>query len=322
MRSKPLPMLLVNISSFFYSETQILGKISFELEPGKNLAVLGESGCGKSTLLHLIYGLLDLNEGEIYWENKAILGPKHNLVPGEDYIKLVAQEYNIMPFTTVSENIATYLPRLDTEIDQQRIDELLEVVEMKPFAHTQVKNLSGGQKQRVALAKALAKEPKLLLLDEPFSHIDTFRKNKLRRNLYHYLHQKKITCITATHDAEEALAFSDYLIILKNGTVEAFDTTENVYNNLSSVYQAGFFGEVNVLDPHFLNDSPNKFQIIRLPHQLKISEEKTPLKVVIEASFFQGTHYLIKAKLKEKNVFFNHHTKLETGRWEYLKNKT
>jgi len=151
-------------------------------------------------------------------------------------MKLVAQEFNIMPFTTVAENLGSHLSRLNEEKDEKRINELLEVVELEAFKTTLVKNLSGGQKQRVALAKALANEPEILLLDEPFSNIDTFRKNKLQRKIFCYLKENNISCITETHDSDEALAFSDEILMLKNGTKEMFGTPEFICKNVSIEY--------------------------------------------------------------------------------------
>lgn len=162
-------------------------------------------------------------------------------------MKLVAQEFNVLPFSTVSENIASHLNRFDTEKDKKRVSDLLQVVDLVEFANTLVKNLSGGQKQRVALAKALANKPELLLLDEPFSNIDTFRKNKLRRNLFEYLKSNNISCITATHDSEEALSYADRILMIKDGTIEAYGSPEQVYNNLENAYRASFFGEANIL---------------------------------------------------------------------------
>ena len=193
---------------------------------------MGESGCGKSTLLHLIYGLLNLDQGSIYWGSKKLMGPKANLVPGELFIKLVSQEFNLMPFISVAENIASHLSRMDAQLDDNRVDELLSVVDLKAFKGTLVKNLSGGQKQRVVLAKALANKPELLLLDEPFSNIDARRKNKLRRDLYAYLRLNNISCITATHDSEEALGFSDEIIILQDGTTLAQGTPRALFKTL------------------------------------------------------------------------------------------
>lgn len=307
-------MLQVAINSFSYSEKEILSDISFSLKKGEHLAILGESGCGKSTLLHIIYGLLHLEKGSLFWDDKPLLGPNFNLVPGEDFMKLVAQEFNVMPFITVAENIATHLSRLDLDRDKQRVDELLEVVEMDSFAKTKVKNLSGGQKQRVALAKALAKAPKVLLLDEPFSNIDTFRKNTLRRKLFGYLKEKNIACITATHDAEEALAFSDTILLLKDGKIEKLDSPNNIYNSLENVYQAGFFGEVSVIPQGIF---ANK-ELVVLPFQLKISESKTTLPVYVEKSYFKGNYYLIQSKFIDSTVFFQSNKALEKGVQYYL----
>jgi len=307
-------MLSVEISTFSYAEKEILNDISFRLKPGEHLAILGESGSGKSTLLHIIYGLLHLENGALFWEDKKLLGPNHNLIPGEHFMKMVTQEYDVMPFTTVAENIAAHLSRLDMEKDEQRVEQLLEVVDMVAYKTSLVKNLSGGQKQRVALAKALANEPKLLLLDEPFSSIDTFRKNKLRRNLFSYLKEQGISCITATHDSDEALSFSDRLLILKEGTVSSFGLPEVIYKNSSSVYEAGFFGEVTVVPAGIFSSE----EMVLLPHQLKFSEEKTVLSVVVSKSYFKGSHYLVVTKLDDLEIYFNHSSKLKENQHIYL----
>lgn len=306
-------MLKVDIDSFSYSEKTILKNIHLALKPGEHLSILGESGCGKSTLLHLIYGLLHLENGEISYKKRKLLGPTYSLIPGEPFMKLVAQEFDIMPFTTVAENLGSHLSGLEQEVDNQRIEELLQVVEMEDFKNTLVKNLSGGQKQRVALAKALAKEPEILLLDEPFSNIDSFRKNKLRRKLFNHLKLKNISCITATHDSDEALAFSDKIVMLKNGTVEMYGTAEEIYNEVSDEYQAGFFDEVNLLPKKLFKAEDTLEEIVIFPHELLIAKEDTKLKVRVEKSYFKGDHYLIQGIWKEKEVFFEHSAKLDTG---------
>ncbi|MRT15387.1 ABC transporter ATP-binding protein [Vitellibacter sp. q18] len=312
-------MLKVEIDSFSYSEKTILKNIHFTLKPGEHLSILGESGCGKSTLLHLVYGLLHLENGSIFYDQKKLLGPTKTLIPGEPFMKLVAQEFNILPFTTVAENLGTHLSRLNEKKDEKRIDDLLEVVEMEAFKNTLVKNLSGGQKQRVALAKALANEPEILLLDEPFSNIDVFRKNKLQRKIFNYLKKNNISCITATHDSEEALSFSDKILMLKNGTEEFFGTPEFIYNNVSTRYQAGFFGEANLLPKNLFFSEKTSEPIIVFPHQLNISTEKTNLKVRVKNSYFKGSFYLIETDFEGETVFFNHKSSLKNGEKVYLK---
>lgn len=312
-------MLKIDISSFSYSEKIILKDLHFTLKPGEHLSVLGESGCGKSTLLHLVYGLLHLEHGAIIYNEKKLLGPTKTLIPGEPFMKLVAQEFNVMPFTTVAENLSSHLSGLDEEKDKKRIDELLEVVEMETFKNTLVKNLSGGQKQRVALAKALANKPKILLLDEPFSNIDVFRKNKLQRKIFNYLKENNIGCIAATHDSEEALAFSDQILMLKNGTEEMFGTPEFIYKNVSTEYQAGFFGEANLLSKSLFSSETTSEKMVVFPHQLEASKEKTKLKVSVKTTYFKGSFYLIEADFEGKTVFFNTVSPLKKGEIFYLK---
>lgn len=301
-------MLKVAIESFSYAQNEVVQDIHFQLKPGEHLAVLGESGCGKSTLLHLIYGLLDLDSGSICWEDQELLGPSHNLIPGHHFMKLVAQDLNIMPFTTVAENVAEFLGRTNLQADQRRVTELLKVVDLESQRDLKVNTLSGGQKQRVAIARALAKEPKLLLLDEPFSSIDTFRKNKLRRNLFSFLKDQNISCITATHDVEEALGFADRILILKDGRLLKLGAPQEIYTRLESSYEAGFFGEFSIVDDVYL-----------LPHQLMISSQGMPAKVI--SSMYKGTHYLLELEQKARIYYLNHPQAIPVGEQVFFERK-
>jgi len=156
-------MLQVKTISFGYTDKRIIHDIDFTINKGKNIAVLGESGCGKSTLLKLIYGLYDLDQGQIFWEDKEVTGPKFNLVPGMPFMKYLAQDFDLMPYVTVAENVGKFLSNFYPEEKKQRIQELLEIVEMTEYADVKAKFLSGGQQQRVALARVLALEPEVLL---------------------------------------------------------------------------------------------------------------------------------------------------------------
>ena len=311
-------MLKVSIHSFSYSDKTILRDIQFTLNKGEHISILGESGCGKSTLLHLVYGLLNLEYGSIFYGKKKLLGPLHSLIPGEPFMKLVSQESNLMPFTTVAENLNSHLTGLDEKKDAERIKELLEVVEMEQFQNALVKNLSGGQKQRVALAKALAREPEILLLDEPFSNIDSFRKNRLRRKLFTYLKKANISCLTATHDSEEALSFSHKILMMKNGEIEMFGTPSEVYTRVSDEYQASFFGEVNSLPKNIIIPGESVEEIILFPHQLQYTEDSTNINVEIKECFYKGNHHLIRGDWNGREIFFNHSEKLETGSYVFL----
>ena len=137
-------MLQVKNVTFGYSKVTVLKAINLNVKAGENLAIIGESGSGKSTLLNLIYGEHDIDLGQIFWKDVAILGPKFNLVVGCDFMKYVTQEFDLMPFTTVEENIGKFLSNFFPEEKQTRTKELIKVVELEAFATSKVKNLSGG----------------------------------------------------------------------------------------------------------------------------------------------------------------------------------
>ena len=296
-------MLELKGVSFSYNDQSVIDNISFFLPKGQHMSLIGESGSGKSTLLKLIYGLYDLNEGTISCNGKPVLGPKFNLIPGESYIKFLAQDFGLMPFTTTAENVGTFLSNIYKEKKNKRIMELLDLVDMADYAEVKVKNLSGGQQQRTALAMVLAHEPQLLLLDEPFSQTDTFRTNRLRRNLFEYLKEKQITCITATHDPSDVLSFSDHVIVMREGKLIASSTPETLYKNPPDKYTASLFGDINEIPLHYLTEKNASGIRFVYPHEL-ITVSQSPLKAIVKNSYFKGSHYLIEAEYSEGNLFF------------------
>lgn len=306
-------MLQVTNISFSYTTETAISSINFVLNKGQNLAIIGESGCGKSTLLKLIYGLYDLNQGEIFWNENQVLGPKYHLVPGMPFMKYLAQDFDLMPFITVAENVGKYLSNFYPEEKKARIAELLEVVEISEFATTKAKFLSGGQMQRVALAKVLALQPEVLLLDEPFSHIDNFRKNSLRRRIFSYLKSKNITCVVATHDVNDSLSFADEILVMKNGAIEAKGTPKTIFQNPSSFYVASLFGDVSVVK---MNGSTN----FVYPHQFQVVQSSN-LKVEVVQSYFKGSHYLVEGKFENQLVFFESLKELFSGEVVFLEVK-
>ncbi len=289
-------MLKINLNKFSYLNDSVLENIGFTIEKGTQLSLIGESGCGKSSLLKIIYGLLDCDEGTFFWNDIQILGPKYHLVPGMPFMKYLAQDFDLMPFITVGENVGKFLSNFYPKEKQNRIDELLDLVEMTEFKHVKAKFLSGGQMQRVALARVLAQEPEVLLLDEPFSHIDNFRKNDLRRKIFRYLKENQITTIVASHDINDVLSFSDEVIVLKDKTILEKAAPKELYLHPKHKYTAALFGEVNeiVMD--------GNLQLI-YPHQLQIVENSN-LKVEVVNSYFKGKIYLIEAKSENQTIFF------------------
>ncbi|WP_034060524.1 ABC transporter ATP-binding protein [Lacinutrix jangbogonensis] len=299
-------MLNVKNLNFSYNKTPVLKDLSFKVKPGEYLAIIGESGCGKSTLLKVLRGEYDLTKGNIFWKKEQIQGPKHNLVIGYDFMKYVAQEFELEPFISVAENIGQHLSNFFKEEKKERVAELLEVVELTSLAKTKVKLLSGGQKQRVALARALANAPEILLLDEPFSHIDNFKKQSLRRNVFKYLKDKNITCIVATHDKEDVLGFVDNMIVLNNNKIEAYNTPEHLYKNPETPLTASFFGEFSMINNE-----------IFYADQIKLVK-RSELKATVKNYYFKGNYYLIEADLKDEIVFFEHSEILEKDSCIYI----
>ncbi len=298
-------MLEVKDISYSYSDVMTIQNISFTVASGINLAIIGESGCGKSTLLKTIFGLYDLKSGQIFWNQTEIKGSKFHLIPGMPFMKYLAQDFDLMPFITVGENVGKYLSNFFPEEKQQRIDELLELVDMVDYKNVKANFLSGGQMQRVALARVLAQEPEVLLLDEPFSHIDNFRKNALRRKIVTYLKAKNITTLLATHDSNDVLSFSDQVLVLKEGKIIEKATPKKLFNRPKNKYVASLFGDVNeiMLD--------GKMQLV-YPHQLQVDANAT-LRVIVQKSYYKGSHYLHECHNKKGILYFEDQNEYEHG---------
>lgn len=294
--------MLLEIKNLYFShspEKPLFRNFNLRLEAGKVIALAGESGCGKSTLLNLIYGLLDCEQGEIIFDGTLTHGPIKNIVPGEDDMKLVAQNYDLMPYATVAENVGKFITNIYLEEKKAKVQELLKVVGLEEFAETLPKYLSGGQQQRVALARALSVLPKLLLLDEPFSNLDFSRKIELRARLFNYVKEKNISLIISTHEIQDVMPWLDQIIVLQDGRLLQNDTAVETYNNPYNEYVAALFGEVNVF-------SEEEKSALNLPkklwyaHEIKVADEG--LKAQVLESRFAGNHYWNKVSLAEKEL--------------------
>ncbi|MGI9651282.1 sulfate/molybdate ABC transporter ATP-binding protein [Chryseobacterium sp. RLHN22] len=300
--------MLLEINNLYFSHSQekpLFQNLHLKLDEGKIIALAGESGCGKSTLLSLIYGLLDWNEGEIIFDGRKLMGPKGNLVPGESDMKFVAQNFDLMPYATVADNVGKFISNINLAKKKEKVLELLDVVGLVEFANILPKYLSGGQQQRVAIARALSVLPKLLLLDEPFSNLDFARKIELREKLFRYVKENNISLLISTHELQDIIPWTDQIIVLQNGRLIQNDTAEETYKNPYNPYVAKLFGEVNI----FTEKEISELGIIRFsyyPHQIKISENGLPAEVL--ESRFAGNHYWNKIRFKNKEIvmFTNH----------------
>jgi len=294
--------MLVEINNLYFSyvkEQPVFEDFCLKLDEGKIIALAGESGCGKSTLLNLIYGLLNWEQGEIIFDGKNLMGPKGNLVPGESEMKFVAQNFDLMPYATVAENVGKFISNINLAKKKEKIAELLDVVGLSEFTHVLPKNLSGGQQQRVAIARALSVLPKLLLLDEPFSNLDFARKIELREKLFRYVKDNHISLVISTHELQDILPWLDQIIILEKGKLLQDDSAEETYKNPYNTYVAKLFGEVNIFSEY----EKNNFEIpgfFYYPHQIKLSENGLDAEVL--ESRFAGSHYWNKIRYKNKDI--------------------
>lgn len=206
--------------SFRYDQRHpVLSGCSFEVGKGEIVALIGKSGSGKSTLLRVIAGLETPQEGEIDIMDQVIFSKHEDVRPHLRHVGMVFQDYALFPHLTVEKNIAYGIRHLDKEDRESVIDDMLELVGLQEKRCVYPHELSGGQQQRIALARALARKPWILLLDEPFSNLDSSLRIQIRDDLLKILEKQGISCLFATHDIEDAKAFAHRIIHLSEGRI-------------------------------------------------------------------------------------------------------
>lgn len=307
-------MLRIQELGFAYENESVLESISFEVAKGDVLAVMGESGCGKSTLLRLIYGELPVMHGSIFWNTHEIKGPPFQLLPGAPFMKYLAQDFDLMPYLTVEENIHKFLSVREAEISLKRGEELMLLMELLPYRNKKVQYLSGGQQQRVALARVLAQKPELLLLDEPFSHLDYFRRAALRRNLFEVIAEENITCVCATHDYHDVLPFANKVLVLKARQMVDFRETQELFQKPGNAYVASLLGEISSVPVGAIKSyGPVEREVIVYPHEFVVAKN-SGMKTEVLQSYFMGGYYLVRGKLEAGGIVsFYSNTHLESG---------
>ncbi|WP_276895727.1 sulfate/molybdate ABC transporter ATP-binding protein [Frischella perrara] len=239
---------LQNINKSF-KNFNALKNINFNIKQGELVALLGPSGCGKTTLLRIIAGLETASSGKIYFADTDVTP----LSAKQRDIGFVFQNYALFRHMNVAENVAFGLKmkpraiRLSKTAINERVNQLLGLVQLENFAKRYPDQLSGGQRQRVALARALASKPNVLLLDEPFSALDAKVRKDLRRWLRDFHHELNVTSIFVTHDQDEALEVADKIILMNQGQIEQIGTPTEVYKQPKTAFVAHFLGDVNLL---------------------------------------------------------------------------
>ncbi|KIF49051.1 ABC transporter ATP-binding protein [Vibrio owensii] len=238
-----------------YDDQTVLESLSLEVEQGQIVCLLGASGCGKTTLLKAIAGLLPLSSGQMSLNCLTIDDGKNWLPPEQRNIGMIFQDYALFPHLTVAENIAFGLKNETAQQKLLKVEEMLGLVHLKGYGDRYPHQLSGGQQQRVAIARSLAYKPDLLLLDEPFSNIDTQVRHELIREIRKIFKEQGVTAIFVTHSREEAFAFADKMAVMNHGVIEQYGTASELYYQPSSKFVADFLGGGSYLAAKRISDS-------------------------------------------------------------------
>jgi iron(III) transport system ATP-binding protein len=241
---------LSNVERAYGSELAV-ESIDLSVREGELLTLLGPSGCGKTTTLRLIAGLDTPTDGTVEVAGQTVAGEGETVPPEERDVGMVFQEFALFPHLSVAENVAFGIQEWDETEREQRVTDLLELVGLAEYGDRTPEDLSGGQRQRVALARSLAPEPDVLLLDEPFSNLDVRLRTRMREEVRRILKQAGVTAVSVTHDQEEALSISDRVAVVHDGRIEQVGRPEAVFEHPESRFVAEFIGQASFLSGTF-----------------------------------------------------------------------
>lgn len=281
-----MPIIELNNISKQYANANsfAVDDVSFSLNKGEVLALVGESGSGKTTLLRLIAGLEHPNKGEIKLSGKTIVKGRKSLPTNKRRTGMVFQDYALFPHLNIFENVAFGLKGLKKKDAQKRVMETIELTGLKEDIKKYPHQLSGGQQQRVSLARALAPRPDLLLLDEPFSNLDTILRDQVREEVRQIIKSLGITAILVTHDTRDAFATADKIAVMLDGKLLQIDTPDTLYNNPNSNYVAELFGKSNNLEAFVEPGGFNTpFGFVARPTNCPFSENNEKVKLFFRA---------------------------------------
>ena len=237
---------LKNIEKSF-GNNKVIDKFNIKINPGEFIVLVGPSGCGKSTLLRMISGLESVDQGEIFLDKKKI----NNLIPSKRGIAMVFQSYALYPHMNVYENMSFGLKteKLNKNEIDKKVKSAAKTLQIEDLLHRKPRQLSGGQRQRVAIGRAITRNPKLFLFDEPLSNLDAALRSEMRVEISK-LHKKLCTnMIYVTHDQVEAMTLADKIVILNQGVMEQYGSPDEIYNNPNNIFVAEFIGSprMNIL---------------------------------------------------------------------------
>jgi spermidine/putrescine ABC transporter ATP-binding subunit len=280
---------IISIRNIFkrWGSTVAVDNVSLDIEPGEFFALLGPSGCGKTTLLRILAGLEVPTEGHVLIDGQDM----GDIPPNKRAVNMVFQSYAVFPHMTVANNVAYGLKidRVPQPERGTRVEEALDLVQLRHLAARMPDQLSGGQRQRVALARALVKKPKVLLLDEPLSALDAKLREAMRFELSQLQQKVGITFIIVTHDQDEALAIASRIAVMNKGSIAQLGTPSDLYEFPGSRFVADFIGSVNMFEGKLITDKPDEAIItcpeldphrVHVPHAV-LGQENSPVWVAI-----------------------------------------
>lgn len=296
-----------------FDEALAVDDVSLSIKQGEIFALLGSSGCGKSTLLRMLAGFEKPTSGRILLGGEDVA----KLPPYERPINMMFQSYALFPHLDIAENIAFGLKRegLPKAEIKQRVGEMLDLVQLMPYAKRKPHQLSGGQQQRVALARSLAKKPQLLLLDEPLGALDKKLREQTQFELVNIIEKVGVTCVMVTHDQEEAMTMANRIAVMSKGRVQQVGSPEEVYEHPSNRFIADFIGNVTLFEGRLTKDEPGRCAVttgigeIQVGHgvsgtlNMPMAIAIRPEKIEIGKSAPQGCPNVFTGKVKEIAYF-------------------
>ena len=314
--------------SHSFGEKEALSNLNFSIENNSIVSVLGPSGCGKTTLIRLIAGLEQIQKGEIFLEKSLVANKNLNVPPEKRPISYVFQDFALFPHMTVLENVSFAAGSKSNK--KQLIDQVIHLAKVENFLEKYPHSLSGGEQQRVALARSIAVQPKLLLLDEPFSDLDINLKREIIDDTLHLINSLESSAIVVTHNAEEAMFLSDAILVMEKGKLIQIGTPHDIYFKPSNLYVASLFGETNIFQSKVedntcltplgriktCNLSNNQdVDVVVRPEAIKLNLEKSPLLnpnsgVVVDSKFLGNSAIIHMTVNDEKNNKHHIHSKV------------